>query len=507
MDQQKPYLPFWPTVVGALAIAVGLYLLMTLFDDAGEVANPVTSGTRVQPGLAGLRTLSIHIDGQSDPGQETGKDLDGQFVSQLRALFSRSGKVRLIEPGATQLAAYRLEGTSANNNTKLTLYHESDQRQVLKVAGPVSGYSPYNHVLAVAQQIIGAVVIDARRNQPSAFKDISYLKPGAREHLLGAQEAHLRLVRGETGDWPAYIARLEAASASDPHALTAFEKLVELYAERGSEILGYERASNLARERLDTVLDLTPKRYGFLYQQALVYLLVDLSYERAERIFKRGLMRQADAGENQVGLVRIALREGRVADARRKIGEARNYSASDVPTLLAEFAQLALVTGDASGDHNTAASLAMAAAQDSLSIRTRAVALGIAADAAVLEGRQGEAQLLVDEAWTLLGAVEPLRFAATLAATGREERARQLLIETVPGDSFYDVARAHLALGDNDAALAALAKGVDRRDIRVLDGLRLARYWGVLRHDVRFASVLQSLQSLEAAGATSQVTR
>lgn len=346
-----------------------------------------------------------------------------------------------------------------------------------------------------AQRVRNEIYVDVRRRNPSAFTDLSHLTPAVRAEVLDAEATWLDWTAGAEMDWSAYRSMLADAADGQADALIAHERLADYFTSRGARDIGLEQARANAGTHLERVIDLTPKRYGYLMQRARYYLVLELDYKSAHDVLQRGRMRNPDAAPNLLGLLQIAVREGRLAQARSLIEGAQTYLAPRRPVWMLSFARLALVAGE----YEKALVLASAVVTDSTEYRTRVEALNLAADAALLSGDKTEARGWLARLPPGLGPALAAAATPVRAALGSAEGVDYEDIQAVAGP--YIAARAAAAAGDRAAALSAIKAGLEQRDEHLLDSLRVARFWGPLRTDPEFAVVLGTLTAMETRSA------
>lgn len=345
-----------------------------------------------------------------------------------------------------------------------------------------------------AQRIRNAVYIDVRGANASAFMDIGHLQPEVRRQVLSAEQLWLAWLAGDAMEWDRYRFMLTTATTQQAEALTAHERLADFYIAQGAARYGLVEARGEASRHLERVIDLTPKRYGYLMQRARFYLVLELDYASARDVLQRGRMRNPDAAPNLFGLTQIALREGRIGEARELLEGAERYFAPRRATWQAAFARLAAV----SGDYALAQTLAATAARDTPEFRTRVEAMILSADAALLAGDPDAARATLSELPAGLDPALASRALAVRLALGEQGVA----FEDIPADTdAYTLARAAVAAGETQAALEAIEAGLQQRNEHLLDSLRVARFWGSLRSDPQFALLLGTLTAMETRSA------
>ena len=365
----------------------------------------------------------------------------------------------------------------------------------------IPGIRPSSDVGKDAQRIRNEIYVDVRRRNPSAFPDLSQLTPTVRARVLDAEALWLDWMAGAEMDWQAYRCGLAEAAGDQREALVAHERLADYFTELGSRHYGLERARAEASKHLEQVIDLSPKRYGYLMQRARYYLVLELDYKSANDVLQRGRMRNPDAAPNLFGLLQIALREGRPAEARTLIAGAHAYLAPRRPAWLLKFARLALIAGE----YDKALALASTVVTQTPEFRTRVRALILAAEAELLAGDKREGQ-----GWLarLPPGLEPSLTAAAAPSrvmVGALEDPDIVEIEQQAGP--YIAARTAAAAGDRALALEVMKRGLQQRDERLLDSLRLARFWGPLRTEPQFSVLLNTLTAMETRSAPPGMAR
>ena len=460
VSSRRPRIAWLPLAAIVAAIVATFYL---------AVREPDVQPERVERVVAPLGSLFL-----------------GEGAAHLSALINKQEDLILV--GADQPHAYAVN--RADRGFAIT---QQSGEPLVTVA--ITGDDARD-----AQRIRDAVYVDVRRLNPSAFPDVGHLQPEVLRQVLSAEQLMFDWRAGVGVDWDRYRFMLTTATVQQPLALVAHERLADFFTERGAALYGLEEARVEASKHLEQVIDLTPKRYGYLMQRARYYLVLELDYRSARDVLQRGRMRNPDAAPNVFGLTQIAVREGRIGDARELLAGAENYFAPRRTAWLAAFARLAVVTGD----YERALELANLAAAEATEFRTRIEAMITAAEAAHLSGDPEGARALL---------------ARLPADLGPEMRSLSLPVRialdeagVVPGDlggsadagrpDPYLRARVAAAAGQTDVVLEAIETGLQLRDERLLDSLRVARYWGSVRSEPQFAVLLKTLTAMETRSVT-----
>ena len=452
----RPKVPWVPLIAIVAAVVAAFYL---------AVREPDSPPSRA-PGSAGIAPL--------------GSVLLGAGAEHLSAALNRQEDVILVDPN--QPHAYRV--------TKSAVGYV-----IGRGAGDaLATLADTANAARDAQRIRNAVYVDVRAENSSAFTDIGHLQPEVRRQVLSAERLWLAWLAGGPMEWDRYRFMLTTATTQQAEALTAHERLADFYTALGAARYGLEEARAEASRHLERVIDLTPKRYGYLMQRARFYLVLELDYASARDVLQRGRMRNPDAAPNLFGLTQIALREGRIAEARELLEGAERYFAPRRATWQAAFARLAAVTGD----YALARTLAATAARDTPEFRTRVEAMILAADAAVLAGDRDAARAMLAELPAGLDPALESRALVVRLALGEPG----VSFEDIPSEADrYTLARAAVAAGETQVALEAIEAGLQQRDEHLLDSLRVARFWGSLRSDPQFALLLGTLTAMETRSA------
>jgi thioredoxin-like negative regulator of GroEL len=259
--------------------------------------------------------------------------------------------------------------------------------------------------------------------------------------------------------------------------------------------LPLRQAAAAAHASIDRALALAPDGTYTLWQLGEIQLNLDLDYASAESTFNQVLERSPKVIWMHYNLATIAVREGRAREALRLLSTAAALDAGyEQGGFLNSYAWLLQILGQNEQALRIAAQgldLAWGGQERAINLRCQAFAL-------FALGRVEEARPMIVESWELSGHLTPEAHAFLFAKVGELERARAIL-DDVRDDASdrHALALGELALGNLDAAFAAIEAGIRDHDPQLADSLRNAPWWDPLRRDARYRAMVETLEAEE----------
>ncbi len=247
-----------------------------------------------------------------------------------------------------------------------------------------------------------------------------------------------------------------------------------------------------ARASIDRALALQPANPVFLSLLAHVQMHVDLDLGAAEATLAR--VRQIDPQSPwlNAALAELAMQRGHAREAVRYWARQNEQFPNDAVDHFQYGATLR-----SSGDREAARrefDIAIRLGGDGpFRLFGRIQRVGSLLD----DGDEAQARAEFEPLWNEMGASNPEFLIATLARLGRTDEARRAMAErdrdeyVNPGWRLY----AHAALGDFDAALADLRRGIDDRNVAMLLWVRMPNAFSGLQQQPGFADMLAYLDS------------
>ena len=228
-------------------------------------------------------------------------------------------------------------------------------------------------------------------------------------------------------------------------------------------------------------------------QLALIHLLLDLDYARAEAGFRQAQQQNPKNGWNHINLATLALQEGRTSEALRQLANASEANASfETPIFLSGMAWALCIGGDYDGalkasDHGLKLALGGQRRADILKIRALSL---------IQVGKGDEAKPSIEEGWSLERSTSPESYVSLFANIGETEIAKKILFDSHPDlVNHYFLAMGYLALGDNDKTFKSIRAGIEDHNQLLIESLIVAEWWNPIRDDPRFSEMLTLLDS------------
>lgn len=248
----------------------------------------------------------------------------------------------------------------------------------------------------------------------------------------------------------------------------------------------------------------TPVQWEF--PVALLLKRLDLDLDYAERLLKIAKSKGFPAGQVNAELGRLHALRGETDTAITWFQAAIARGAEiNQSSALWDLGNTLLVAGQYARAREVldraVAHTVRGSEMDLIINRTRIMAYHFAGD------RAGAAEIL-DQVLAQYRLTRPTEFVHVLALLGRLDEARDLLheIETEYHDlRLPQITTAMLAcyfLGDIDQTLLWMQRAVEIRDRRALPFLRSDSFMAPIRHEPRYAEVLQQFAAIEAAGSS-----
>jgi TolB-like protein/Tfp pilus assembly protein PilF len=319
--------------------------------------------------------------------------------------------------------------------------------------------------------------------------------PAAVEKFIEAEYQYRQIRLGEGGDWALYEKLLRKTVEADPDFAVGHAILAFVYMKRVGGQLALREAMAAAHASIERAIALAPGESLTLWQLGEVQMNLDLDYAKAQATFEKLLERSPDKIWIHYNLAAIAVREGRTREALQRLSSAAALDAGyEQAAFLNSYAWLLNVLG------RFEQSLRICAEGLDLAFggQERATNLQNQAHALVGLGRVDRAGRRVAESWELSGHLTPEPHAYLWAKIGEKDLARRILDEA-HGKSVdrYALALGHLALGDVDAAFAAIEAGIEDHDPLLVESLRAAEWWTELHGDPRYRKVIELLDGEE----------
>ena len=387
---------------------------------------------------------------------------------------------------------YVLEGSVGSSGDTQTvsvqLLHAADRYQVwsktLEFDSPDDLARVARHLATLAALEITIEAIDRLPWYVAAMAGIDKV---AFAHFFDALRQYSLYLLGEPSDVSAMIGHLEKAVEVDPKFTFAWAFIANQYLS-GRAGNNYGERVRGAHAAIERALALQPDNFVTQLQLAQIKVFLDLDYGSAEESLERIIATWPGKPWLHLHLARIAVSEGRAADARRYMRAAASKDAAfEQATSLSNDARLLCVLGE----YEAALARTDTALQLVASGGPRVGLLIYRARARLMLGRIDEARSDIEEALAISDYSEHWQLAALLAGIGETERARTALAGA-PGP----FALGHLALGDIDATFDAIRFEIEERNFNLVASLRLAEWWDPIRDDPRFAEMLDLLESI-----------
>ena len=311
----------------------------------------------------------------------------------------------------------------------------------------------------------------------------------AARHFFAWYRQFRLLELGLGGDLGLRDRHLQRAIEADPEFAIAFAVLANLYLE--AHWLGemsYEDVSRGAHVNINRALELSPDDPQTLLQLAQIAYQIDLDYANAEAVLDALSKRQRDDTGYwaiEFGLARIALREGRIAEAQRRAATADAVSVGHEEQI--RFLLSNSLMQNSLGQHEAALELTSRALDVAFDGRNNYLALWSRATTLNLLGRTDEARPFVEEA--LGKSNRPGKLVWNLVQIGDVDRAAEIAVRS------GTTALGYLSLGDVDNCFERLRQAIDAREFITLEHFPRASWWDPVRDDPRFAEMIELLES------------
>ena len=288
------------------------------------------------------------------------------------------------------------------------------------------------------------------------------------------------------------IALYEQAIAGDPRYAYAYHGLADVlrrtqYTSNTPPRQTWGRIRTLA----ERAVDIDPQYGDGVAMLGWVAYWFDWNWPRAERTFARALELNPSSIDAHHGLAQIHLSNGRVGEALYWFMRAREIDPHSPLTNALEGGTLA-----SSGRIDEGIARIRRALQIGEGFWIGHMVLGsvlfsIGETDAALESLRRAVELSSGSAW----ASGPLGYA--LGQSGRVEEARAVLrdMQAKSRDVFISpsmIGLVQVGLGENDAALEALERAYEERDIRLVF-LQIDHRWNAIRADPRFVALAKKL--------------
>jgi|TARA_Y100000031_G_scaffold126240_1_gene143209 TolB-like protein len=348
--------------------------------------------------------------------------------------------------------------------------------------------------LSISHLAANELRFDLFSRHASEMDEYEGVDPEALQFFITARDQYRLMTTAQGGDGAVYMQMLKSAVDADPDFAVAHLQLAHGYFNRYGESLSLGEASAAAHAAIDRVMQLDPDVSWILGQLAQIQFHLDFDYSSAEATFKEYLVSAPTWVWSHHTLARIAVREGRISEARRYMSAASSLDAFERSSFLGAHGWLWQILGDYRRS--------VAAIEEALSLTLdgsgRARLLLYQSNALRLLNRMDEANTAALEAWDLIGNVSPESFVYHFAAIGDRARAEEILGRTqfATADKYL-LARGYLGLGDIDSAFKAIEASIENHDPYMFDSLRMAEWWEPLRDDPRFDSMIVLLESKE----------
>jgi adenylate cyclase len=329
--------------------------------------------------------------------------------------------------------------------------------------------------------------------------------PAAVRQFIEAEYQYRQIRLGEGGDWALYEKLLRKAVEADPGFAVGHTVLAFVYMKRVGGQLPLREARAAAHAAIEKANTLAPGEPLTLWQSGEIQMNLDLDYAQAQATFEQVLEWNPNRIWMHYNLAAIAVREGRTREALQRLRTAAALDAGyEQAAFLNSYAWLLNVLGHYEQSLRISAEglgLAFGGEERATNLRNQAHAL-------IGLGRLDEAGPHVAESWDLIGHLIPEPHAYLWARIGEPERARRILDEAC-GESVdrHALALGHLALGDVDAAFAAIEAGIEDHDPLLVESLRAAEWWSGIRGDPRYRKVIELLEREETHTAATQFRR
>jgi TolB-like protein/Tfp pilus assembly protein PilF len=319
--------------------------------------------------------------------------------------------------------------------------------------------------------------------------------PAAVKQFIEAEYQYRQIRLGEGGDWALYEKLLRKAVETDPSFAVAHTILAFTYMKRVGGQLPLREARAAAHAAIEQANTLAPREPLTLWQLGEIQMNLDLDYAQAQATFEQVLEWNPNRIWIHYNLAAIAVREGRTREALQRLRTAAALDAGyEQAAFVNSYAWLLNVLGHFEPSLRICAEgldLAFGGQERAANLRHQAHAL-------ISLGRLDEARPLVAESWELTGHLTPEPHVYLFAKSGEPEPAQRIL-EDARGEwaDPHAVALGHLALGDTDAAFAAIAAGIADRDPLLVESLRTAPWWSGIRGDPRYRKGVELLEAEE----------
>ena len=395
--------------------------------------------------------------------------------------------------------SYLLEGSvlGVAENLRVTarLIRAQDSLQVWTKSYAVSLTDENRMSTEVPQNIAHLARFELRadllKRYGSQLAPFSGIDPVAVQLFLRADH-QLGLMRsGEGGDWSLVENYYRRATEVDPDFALAYSSLANTYMQRHTDD-GHplQETAPAARVAIGKAIELDSSGASFVLAQ--IQLRMDLDYASARAFFNGCVEAAPQIMWCHYLLAQIALREGRINEASRRMATASTLGAGEEQALFYSAYALFLRT---IGDYDGALKVTAKAFDLVQGGAAKALALNGRANALILLGRMEEARPFVDQAWDLDGRVHPEKYLSLFAKIGEREKSERILndpqYELV--DDYY-VALGYLALGEIDNTFKRIEAGIENHHVFLIESLT-AEWWDEIRDDPRFDDMLALLDS------------
>ncbi len=475
--------------IGVLAAAPGL---VWYFGIRGRAASVVSSSSiAVLPfvNLSGDKENEYFSDGMTEEIIDALANVEGVRVVARTSAFSFKGKnLNVRQIGEELNVATVLEGSVQREGNQL--------RVVAKLIGVADGYHLWSktydrelkNVFSVEDDLARAIVQALR---PRLVQGRALVRPATE-----STEAHDLYLKGRffwnqrTKEGLAKATALfEQALALDPGYALAHSGLADCYSlsvqyggARAAPVFPKAKAHALKAVELDDGLAEAHASLGEVKH------FDEHDWIAAEREYKRAIELRPGYATAHHWYALYLLAMGRIPEARAEAERARQLD----PTSFIVSNLIAIIFFE-SGEYDRAIEQLRKTLELNSSFDGTRVLLGLSYRQA---GRFAEALAALDEATTGSSALSGVR-AEVLAASGQRAAAQRLLADVEKRFSTEPLPRsilaaAHLALGEKDAALIWLERGVEERD-QVLISLKISPQWDPIRADPRFQELLRRM--------------
>ena len=364
---------------------------------------------------------------------------------------------------------------------------------------------------------VARVIVNAARtwllsdaNDQDWLRQPGDIKPAALETYLRALKDYRNIVSGRGGSWSLFSSLLDKATELDPRFYLAY---LTIAGEGSTFRIGWDlpvddgrRRAYSALQRAFEIRPLGSDADGVL-TYGLVLAFFDMDYGSARAAFAQALAKAPEASPAAMALGFADLALGRVNEAQEACGVASTtLTQNDFEPAESLFTTYGVgLCAFYAGDFARSRDVWRKGLELTEDHQLSAFLLRQIASSELKLGNRKEAANLIDRAWQLAGASNPLMFIASFEGIGRDARA--ILAHASPDDPAWrplvfgpnlaEAAMAYLALGDVDGVVRWLRVAIDERNVWLIWSLRSSKIWDPIRADQRFVDLMRYLERTE----------